>query len=137
MRAKLSNELVCSTIGYNPTSGELKYVSGPEKGLSVQRTEMDFYADVLINLRIWKKGWQKYTRKLERPLGDIAWCCQTGKWPMGPIMFRDGNPKNLTWGNLYEGDISLLRSESERRLSMAPVEKEAEKEPPRVFDCPF
>lgn len=116
MRAKPSNELVCSTIGYNPTSGELKYVSGPRKGSDVVRTNMDFYAEVLVALHCRRGG----TRKMYRPLGDIAWCCQTGNWPMGPILFRDDDPRNLKWENLYEGDVSQLKVATARRLAMAP-----------------
>lgn len=32
----------------------------------------------------------------------LAWLYMTGSWPSEFVSFRDGNPSNLKWDNLYE-----------------------------------
>jgi hypothetical protein len=37
----------------------------------------------------------------------LIWLLVTGSWPTGKLRFRDGDPANLRWSNLYEENATL------------------------------
>lgn len=39
--------------------------------------------------------------------GRLIWLLVNGRWPTGKLRFRDGDPTNLRWNNLYEENATL------------------------------
>lgn len=39
--------------------------------------------------------------------GRLIWLMVNGKWPTGKLRFRDSDPTNLRWSNLYEENATL------------------------------
>lgn len=110
-RMPLTFEQLNERVAYDPLTGEFTWKVAPCRRMKAGESAGTFKGAP-------KKGMSKrykYIRVLhyETPATRVAWLLQTGAWPKGNILYKDGDTTNLRWDNLKEGDDPPTKSYDE------------------------
>lgn len=124
----LSFEEIDQRIAYDPETGRLTWKVTPNRRMKAG-DEAGSLKGVRTNTRTGKTNRYRYVRfdGWETPATRVAWLLQTGKWPEGSVILKDGDPGNLRWDNLSEAMFKSVKTTDDNGLRRHKLSKEAQR----------
>jgi hypothetical protein len=104
----LSFEQINERIAYDPLTGSFTWKVAPCRRMKAG-DECGTVKSPRIDPVTGKKMGYKYIRVLhnETPAARVAWLLTYGKWPDGPVSFKDGDSENLRIDNLNIAEVAF------------------------------
>lgn len=122
----LTFEEVSQRIAYDSDTGRLTWLVAPNRRMKAG-DEAGSLKGARTSIRTGKVSNYRYVKfdGWETPATRVVWLLQTGKWPDGMVILRDGDPSNLRWNNLSEARFKSVKLTGENGLRKHTMTREA------------